>query len=173
MPCIKRGFILDVNDGIMFYTLASEKDETEYLYQQAALYFSRKKQYSLAFRWIDKARNITSYNKFSIDNTHAIIQFNANKDVEDADGSVKGLLMDSLDTLRKCYENDRRKPTHLKSFTQLTIEFYKRYGYDAALEYLQFANEWIEKERETLDYGNRLKRELESLDNNLKKIIEL
>ena len=164
---------LDVNDGINFYTLASEKDETEYLYQQAALYFCRKKQYTLAFRWIDKARNITAYNKFSIDNTHAIIQFNANKDVEDVDGSVKRLLMDSLDVLRKCYENDRRKPTHLKYFVQLTIEFYNRYGYYFSQEYLQFANEWLEKERETLDCGNRLKRELEDLYEKLKKIIEV
>lgn len=158
-------------DAIAYYKLAASVDETEYLYQQAAIYFSRKKQHSLAFQWIDKARNITAYNKFSIDNTHAIIQFNANKDIEDVDGSVKTLLIDSLNKLKDCYVNDRRKPSHVKAFGQLSIEFYNRYGYEDALEYLELARDWITIEKESLDYGVKFKGELREIEKNLQKVL--
>lgn len=161
----------DISDGIKYYTLAAEIDETEYLFQQAALYFSRKKEHSLAFQWIDKARNITSYNKFSIDNTHAIIQFNANKDVEDVDGSIKELLKESLEKLIKCYENDRRKATHVKSFAFLSLEFHNRYGYEGSVGFLELANDWIEIELESLDIGLKLKNEFRELNTKIEKIL--
>ncbi len=62
----------DVKEGEKFYFLAEKKDGSEYLSQQAALYFSRLKDFDRAFHWIEKGKNYTNYNRFSIDSTYAI-----------------------------------------------------------------------------------------------------
>ena len=60
----------DINEGENFYRLCAEKDDSEYIYQQAALYFANKKKYKTSFEWIDKARSGACYNRFSIDSTY-------------------------------------------------------------------------------------------------------
>ncbi len=68
----------NIEDGLMFYELCAEKDDSEYIYQQAAIYFSRLEDYKNAFAWIEKARNLAHYNRFSIDSTYAKIFFDVN-----------------------------------------------------------------------------------------------
>ncbi len=151
----------DIEEGKSYYEKCTLIDESEYIYQQAALYFSKKKKYTYAFTWIEKARNFSSFNRFSIDNTHAIIQFNANIEVEDdRTGSIQKLLEESLDELKNCYTKDRRKIIHIMSFSNLSIRFYDRYKSASAIEYLNLAKEWLECEKENVDCSYRMRKNI-------------
>lgn len=154
----------DIEEGKKYYEKCALIDESEYIYQQAALYFSKKKKYSYAFTWIEKARNFSSFNKFSIDNTHAIIQFNANIEVEDKnDGAVEKLLEESLEELKICYTKDRRKTIHVMSFSNLSIKFYDRYKSELAISYLELAADWLKHEKESIDCGYRMRKNIYDL----------
>ena len=160
-----------VEDGEAFYYKCAEIDDSEYIYQQAALYFSKKKRHSLAFKWIERAKNYSSFNRFSIENTHAIIQFNANIEVEEDENSdVNKLLRDSLDTLMDCYNGDRRKNVHVMSFATLSCKYYDRYYDHESIEYVRKAREWLEDEMSGGDCGYRLKK---NMGKTLKKLNDI
>ena len=109
-------------DGEKYYNICRGKDETEYVYQQAALYFSRRENYPKAFEWIDKARNISHYNRFSIDSTYAKLYFDVNKNTD------KNLALEALRILSDCCKKDKRKSIHFLTYANCVLEFYKIYG---------------------------------------------
>ena len=162
----------NIEDGARYYERCTSIDNTEYIYQQAALYFDKKKQYTLAFQWIDRAKNSSSFNRFSIDNTHAIIQFHANIEAQDdASETVRKLLEDSLNTLRYCYDHDRRKNIHVISFAELSIKFFDRYGLKNAQDYLQSAYEWLKREDQSGVYGYRMRSQMRTLQFQIQDIL--
>lgn len=110
-----------ISDGEQYYDLCCQKDESEYIYQQAAIYFSRQKEYKKAFEWIDKARNLTHYNRFSIDSTYAKIYFDVNLNVN------KELAKSALKILDTCCTKDKRKAIHFLTFARCTLEFWNKY----------------------------------------------
>ena len=59
---ISKVFI-DIQEGEEFLRLCLERDDSEYIYQQAALYFANNKDYKRAYSWIDKARSFSHYNR--------------------------------------------------------------------------------------------------------------
>lgn len=134
------------DEGIEFYKKCLEIEDSAFMYQQIALYASRKRKYSDAFRWIDKAKNCERRNIFSIRNTHAIILFNANIEKENRDGSVIATLHQSLEILKDCYENDLRKGFHARIFGELILKFYEIYGFEEVEKYVETAVEWLDKE---------------------------
>ena len=134
------------DEGIAFYKKCLEIEDSAFMYQQIALYASRKRKYSDAFRWIDKAKNCERRNIFSIRNTHAIILFNANIEKENRDGSVIATLHQSLEILKDCYENDLRKGFHARIFGELILKFYEIYGFEEVEKYIETAVEWLDKE---------------------------
>ena len=134
------------DEGIAFYKKCLEIEDSAFMYQQIALYASRKRKYSEAFRWIDKAKNCERRNIFSIRNTHAIILFNANIEKENRDGSVIATLHQSLEILKDCYENDLRKGFHARIFGELILKFYEIYGFEEVEKYIETAVEWLDKE---------------------------
>lgn len=154
----------NIEDGKEYYEKCALVDESEYVYQQAALYFSKKKKYTYAYDWIEKAKNFASFNRFSIDNTHAIIQFYANIEVEDdSTGNVEMLLEESIEELINCYTNDRRKTIHVMSFSNLSIKLYDRYKSESSVKHLELAKDWLECEQERDDCAYRTKRNLQQL----------
>ena len=130
-------FFTKYEDGIAYYRKCLEIEDSAFMYQQIALYASRKRKYSDAFRWIDKAKNCEKRNIFSIRNTHAIILFNANISKENEDGSVIATLHQSLEILKDCYKNDLRKGFHARIFGELVLKFYETYGYDEVEKYVE------------------------------------
>ncbi len=151
----------DVEEGKSYYEKCALIDNSEYIFQQAALYFNKKKKYSYAFDWIEKARNFAYFNRFSIDNTHAIIQFYANIEIEDdGSGNIKKLLEESMEELINCYSNDRRKAIHVMSFSNLSIKFYDRYKSDLSVRYLEQAKEWLENEKDNVDCSYKMKKDM-------------
>lgn len=140
-------------EGIDFYNKCLEIEDSAFVYQQMALYASRKRKYKDAFMWIDKAKNCVKSNIFSIRNTHAIILFNANINKENSDGSVVATLHQSLEILQDCYKNDLRRGFHARIFGELILKLHDTYGYDEVEKYVGVANEWLEKEMKSINNG--------------------
>ncbi len=160
-------------DGIEFYKKCLEIEDSAFMYQQIALYASRKRKYSDAFRWIDKAKNCERRNIFSIRNTHAIILFNANISKENKDGSVIATLHQSLEILKDCYKNDLRKGFHARIFGELVLMFYEAYGYDEVEKYVETANKWLEIEIKSKNNGNTSIKKMCQIKKDIEKKIVL
>ena len=147
-------YFTNYQEGMAFYTKCLAVEDSPFIYQQIALYASRKRKYSDAFLWIDKAKNGVKGNVFSIQNTHAIILFNANINKENNDGSVIATLHQSLEILQNCYENDQRKGFHAQMFGELVLKLYDAYGYNEVEKYVETANKWLENEMNSKNNGN-------------------
>ena len=131
---------IEESEGEDFYLLCAEKDNSEYLHQQAALYFSKLGQYKKAFEWIDKARNIANYNRFTIDSTYAQIYFDVNLNASERE-TYNALLI-----LEKCCRDDKRRSIHFLMYAQCVCKFYQQYeksNYNSML--LQNAFEFLDE----------------------------
>lgn len=147
-------YFIDYEQGMEFYNKCLAIEDSAFIYQQIALYASRKRKYSDAFKWIDKAKNCVKSNIFSIRNTHAIILFNANINKENIDGSIIATLHHSLEILQDCYKNDLRRGFHARIFGELIIKLYDTYGYDEVEKYVETAIEWLQNEMTSKNNGN-------------------
>lgn len=132
-------------DGKKFYEKAFLYDNRNpYVLQQGALYLSAKQRYQEAFDWIDKAKIMTNDRQFSIRNSHAIILFDANYDVNTSDAMEQ--LDRSMKILHKCFNDDMRKTFHAKTYADQAVRYYKKYNNDKAIEYLKQAQIWLKEE---------------------------
>lgn len=140
----------NIDDGRAFYKLCAQKDESEYVYQQAAIYFSRMGDYKSAFDWIEKARNLAHYNRFSIDSTYAKIYFDVNLKANQEEAEA------ALDILSDCCTNDKRKSIHFANFAKCCLAYYEEYrdrGYlSRALQYIE---EGLDDENLSLSWKNK------------------
>lgn len=139
---------LNEDEGENFYLDCVQKDNSEYMYQQAALYFLRLKNYKKAFEWIDKAKSIEHYNRFSIESTYAIIYFYANFEVVNGQYECK----QALKILESCCKNDKRKATHFLAYSKAVLSYIKYYEDDSNVELRKTALDFI---REGLETGNK------------------
>lgn len=158
-------------EGIEFYKKCLEIEDSAFMYQQIALYASRKRKYGDAFNWIDKAKNCEKRNIFSIRNTHAIILFNANINKENEDGSVIATLHQSLAIIEDCYKNDLRKGFHARVFGELILKFYEAYGYDEVEKYIETAMKWLDNEMSSKSNGNASIKKMQLLKKDIEKKI--
>lgn len=111
----------DINDGEEYYKICIEKDNNEYTFQQAALYFSKMKDYKKAYHYIEKAKNLSMYNRFSIQNTYAQIFFSANVDVDNI------LAEKALSLLEECCRDDKRRAIHFMAYAKCALQFISIY----------------------------------------------
>lgn len=154
----------NVQDGIRFYELCVSKDESEYIYQQAAIYFSRLGDYKKAFVWIEKARNLSHYNRFSIDSTYAKIYFDVNLSANQEQART------ALDILSDCCKNDKRKSIHFAVFAKCCIAYHRKYG---GTEYLSSALSYLKEglDAKNMSLSKKNKFELRNLQNELNNYI--
>ena len=132
-----------LDDGKDFYETCLLKDESEYIYQQAAIYFSRLGEFKEAFLWIERARNSTHYNRFSIDSTYAMIYFNANVGIDYIE------CKEALNILSNCCTSDKRKSIHFSTFARCVLEYAQRHSSEDAADILGY----IEKALSYIDEG--------------------
>lgn len=128
-----------IEDGERYYDACAVQDGSEYVYQQAAIYFSRKNDYKRAFRWIDRARNMAYYNRFSIDSTYAQLYFDVNLQ------SDRTQTEKALDIMENCCQNDKRKSIHFSGFAERAIKFFERYQDAEAYKYISDASGFIKE----------------------------
>ena len=157
----------NIEEGTNFYNLCAEKDDSEYIYQQAALYFSRKGEYKTAFNWIDKSRNLAHYNRFSIDSTYAKIYFDANIYVSREQAER------ALNILSDCCTNDKRKSIHFSTFAKCCLQFYENYQDEEAFSYIAQALGYIKEglDDANISLSNKNKSELMSLKRKLERML--
>lgn len=155
----------DIERGTAFYKLCARKDGSEYIYQQAAIYFARLGDSKRAFEWIEKARNLAHYNRFSIDSTYARIYFEVNLMANQGEAEMALQIMDN------CCKNDKRKSIHFANFAKCCLGYYEVYGEST---YLHIALQYIEEglDSANLALSQKNKHELTNLKSKLIKAIE-
>lgn len=158
-------------DGLKFYEKCFDRDGSHSFKQQGAIYLSRKKQYPLAFKWIDEAMAIAGRRAASVRNTYAVIMFNANYDKSTCAPEVIATLDESMQILQKCYTEDLRKVYHAKVFADQSVKYAKKFpDSPRSFEYLDQASTWLNAELK-LRQGDRaihqLLRDLKSARRNL------
>ncbi len=134
-------------DGLDFYESCFARDRSHSFKQQGAIYLSRKKQYPLAFKWIDEAMSIAGKRGASVRNTYAVIMFNANYDKPSAAPEVVATLDESMQILQKCYTDDLRKAYHAKVFSDQAVKYADKYPNSSqSSQYLDQATTWLNTE---------------------------
>lgn len=158
----------DFERGKEFYEICAQKDESEYIYQQAAIYFSRIGQQKEAFHWIERARNLAHYNRFSIDSTYAKIYFDANLGIDYVQ------CKEALRILENCCTSDKRKAIHFSTFSDCVLKYAERHFAEDAEsipEYIDtalgFIAEGLDDENISLQTNN--KRKLKKLKKQLEE----
>jgi len=160
----------DEEDGLDYYRLCVERDETEYVYQQAALYLAALGDYTSAFRWIDRASNLAHINHFTIEATHAEISFMANidNDVREAERALSALGV--------CCEKDRRKAVHFVKYADMALDLAARCGEcgvpEEALPFIEDALGYVDEglDERSSHLGKRNRRKLSDLREKLLKL---
>lgn len=150
-------------EGMEFYENAFFYDKKNpYVLQQGALYLSANHQYNEAFNWIDRAQNMTNNRHFSIRNSHAIILFDANYDINSEDALYQ--LDKSMSILHQCYTDDKRGTFHATTYANQAIKYYNKYGNEKSMEYLRQASKWLKEEQESKPWHYELKALRKRLD---------
>lgn len=138
---------LNWREGKAFYEKAFIFDSNNpFVLQQGALYLAQKKQYEIAFEWIDRAITMTNDRFFSIRNSHAIIHFDANYTKDGAESRIE--LDRSMAILSKCINDDSRKFFHAKAYARQALQYYTKYNDSIAMGYLMKAYEWMNQEKD-------------------------
>lgn len=154
----------DWKDGMDFYKSAYLYDnENPYVLQQGALFLSKKKQYQEAFKWIDKAINSTNNKYFSIRNSHAIILFDANYELE-LNNMVEEQLDRSMEILHKCYHDDSRKIFHAIVYADQAERYFIKANSVKTINYLQQAKKWLKEESSNNSWNYELKQRLNKVE---------
>lgn len=136
----------DISKGEEYYKLCIEKDNNEYTYQQAALYFSKMKDYKKAYHYIEMAKNLSIYNRFSIQNTYAQIFFSANVEVNFV------LAEKALNLLEECCRDDKRRSIHFMAYAKCALQYISKYH--SEVDYLKIKNNALDFIREGLEDTN-------------------
>ncbi|AQS94018.1 hypothetical protein BXQ17_08050 [Polaribacter sp. BM10] len=147
------------DEGLDFYEEAYFKDKSPFLLQQSAIYLMQKKRFTEAAIQIDKALQSSYKRFFTIENTHAIILFKANINSIDSNSSVRNTLDKSMEILKKCYLEDKRKTYHAITFAEQSISYHIKYPDETSKEYLSIAKGWL-NEIEVEKRWNRKSKEL-------------
>lgn len=126
------------NDANDIYSFIYNYDNNAYTLQQWALYKTKTGDFKGAFDDIDNALAVKPQN-FSIQNTHAIILFEANKNLRTAEAQKE--LTRAMDILSKCYNSDKRKIYHAQKYAEFAIFLANNFSNSS---YIMSANEWIE-----------------------------
>lgn len=155
-------------DGEAFYKDAFLYDSRNpFILQQGALYLSDKRQYGKAFAWIDKAIMMTDNKQFSIRNSHAIILFDANYEVDTPEAVAQ--LNKSMKILQQCFHDDKRRLFHALTYAKQAIRYFKRLPQSTkSMDYLNQARAWLDSEQVDKPWNYEVKELLRRVDDILK-----
>jgi hypothetical protein len=155
----------DWHEGEKFYLKAYSEDRTYFLKQQLAIFLGGRKQYELAFKYIDEALTESRNRNPNIRHTHARLLFDANIDKAATDSALRGNLRMSMDILDRCHEYDKRQTNHALRFAEQSIKYKAVFPGTEAETYCTKASGWLKEEIErtpSLRYAKHLLRQLQS-----------
>lgn len=137
----------DFRDGKLFYEKLIQQTDSPYDYQHAAVYMSKKGQYSKAFEWIDIALSKSGQRIFSIKNSHAVILFEANYEIyknDPSDVTARDGIAQSMDVLQHLIEQDSWRRYHLLRFADQSNKLARIQIDDDIISWLQAAKSKLE-----------------------------
>lgn len=174
----KRAFS-DVEEGKKFYENVINIDDSEFRYQQFALYLFRSNKLDESWKMIEKAYNINS-NNMTIRNSHAYILFKNNIRLNRKNESELQLIRETLnltfETIENCINKDMRKTYHVITYAENGLEYYQKYGenqnFAEDIYYIiNKAKENIKEELNSKEFlSNHNRSKLKKLINSLEKI---
>ena len=143
----ENGTFTDEGRGEKFYNLCAYYDKSEYLFQQAALYFADEHiaDYDKAYDWITNARKIDRMDRNTIKMTEAIVRFKANSLEEKKQSDrITNELIDSLNTMERACIEDKRGHIHYVDYSFYAIKFWKmNLNNRVALDHLKKSREFL------------------------------
>ena len=146
-------------EGKSFWEMIYKREENPYNMQHGALYMSEKKQFKLAFSWIDQAISISGGRISAIKNSHAGILFSANIGLaSDGNTSARVYLDQSMEILTECYRRDARKTYHALRFADQALTYWKVYGDSRAVSYLETSRDWLSAQATDSDWNRNVER---------------
>ncbi|MDQ0317342.1 P-loop NTPase [Amorphus orientalis] len=157
----------DWKEGEKFYLRVYKEDKNYFLKQQLAIFLGAKKQYGLAFKYIDEALTESKNKNPNIRHTHARLLFDANIDKAASDRSLKHNLVRSMEILEACHEYDKRQTNHALRFSEQAIKFNSVFPGAESLAYTTKAKTWLKEEihkTPSLRYARRLLKDIERLN---------
>jgi hypothetical protein len=150
-------FAFEEDRAADFYDRMYRRDDSPYLLQQCAIYFSRKRNHSEAFRKIDEALLKCGGSIFSIRNSHAIILFSANKDLAANSSEARNELDRSMAILEECQASDKRSMFHVTVYVEQAMEYRQRVQNDTTKRYLEKAWLLIDTQLNATPWHSRVK----------------
>lgn len=154
-------------EGRDFYERILEINDSPFIWQQGALYLGSKSKYDEAFTWIDKAQIRFHRTNFLIRNSYAIILFEANINNSNP-SNIKNLLDESMDIIRDCYTNDKKKVYHCITYAKQAKRYFRIFQDAKAYEYMRVAYRWLQDEKAK----NPWNREIISLIKDIEPVIQ-
>jgi len=154
-------------EGKDFYAERFKIDRTPFLLQQSAIYLMQKKRLDEAAYMIDHAVQISWKKFFTIENTHAIIMFQANIGKFEDEQRVRAVLERSMKILVDCYTGDKRKTYHINAYAKQAVQFFDRYGDDTSRKYLDKAKDIINTELSARSWNRSLRDSLRAVTTRL------
>jgi hypothetical protein len=140
----------DWQHGEAFYLKAYGEDRSYFLKQQLAIFLGGRKQFELAFKYIDEALTDSKSRNPNIRHTHARLLFDANIDRAASIPSLKGLIIQSMEILEGCHEYDKRQTNHAIRFAEQSIKYRAIFPGSEADSYRRKAIGWLKEEIEKL-----------------------
>jgi tetratricopeptide (TPR) repeat protein len=134
------------HEGENFYLRAYEEDRSYFLKQQLAIYLGIKKQYELAFKYIDEALTESRNRNPNIRHTHARLLFDANIEKAVTEPSLQGNLRKSMEILESCHEYDKRQTNHAIRFAEQSLKYASVFPGFEATSYMKKASGWLSEE---------------------------
>lgn len=110
---------------------------------------------------------MTNNKQFSIRNSHAIILFDANYDIDSLEAEKQ--LDQSMDILSQCVNSDLRRTFHAITYADQAVKYYHKYGTEKAISYLKQAQSWLNSEREEHKWDRDIRKRLISIEDILAK----
>jgi tetratricopeptide (TPR) repeat protein len=155
-------------DGKAYYEKLVRRTDNPYDWQYGSLYLAQKREYAEAFRWIDVAISKSGSRIFSIRNCHAKILFDANIPFARSSGDdVRPNLDRSMDTLKSCYDNDRRKAYHAMRFSDQAMQYHDVYNDVKSRKYLELASTWLAEQEVASSWNIQISRLLRDVKRKL------
>lgn len=154
----------DWREGERFYQRAYAEDRSYFLKQQLSIFLGGRKQFELAFKYIDEALTESHGRNPNIRHTHARLLFDANIEKAANDSSLRGHLRKSMEILEGCHEYDKRQTNHALRFADQSIKYSAVFPGGEADSYRGKAEGWLREEIEkmpSLRHAKYLLRQLE------------
>ena len=134
-------------EGAEFYDRSYLIDENFYMFQQKAHYLTAKHRFNEAFDAIEEAVQLSKGRNPRINNTHAIVLFEANIGLAAEGQDVRKNIDHSMNILEMAKRNDKVRLAYPAfTYAEQAMRYFDVYGDEKARQKLGLAIDWLKSE---------------------------